>query len=1008
MRDQKQVRRSDITAASTDHQPTPDASSRLSSPTLPTGTVTFLFTDIEGSTLLWERHPAAMQRAFARQEAIVREAMGAHDGYVYKMIGDAFQVAFATASDALCAAVAAQRALHAEPWGPIGALRVRMALHTGVTEERGDDYVGPDLNRIGRLLSAGHGGQILLSQATADLVRDHLPEGVVLRDLGEHVLRGLVRPERIYQAVAPGLPADYPPLRTGDVPLLNLPLPSTPFVGREAELDRIAELLRDPACRLISLVGLGGSGKTRLAIQGAAQQADAGDPVTGPRVCFVGLAPVLTLEGMVAAIADALRMSFYVRPGSALSVQEAQDQLLSYLADKEALLVLDNAEHLLADPLVAGPCVDLIAALLAVPDVKLIVTSRERLNLPGEWVIEVGGLSFPAGDGEKEIAQYAAVQLFVGCATRTGPFAAEAADWPAIARICQLLAGMPLGIEMAAAWTKVLSCHEIVEELERDLLALIATWRGVPERHRTLRAVFDHSWRLLADQERQAYAQLAVFQGAFRREAAAEVAGASLPLLGALVDKSLLRRSAGGRFEMQPVLRQCASEKLAADPALSAEARSRHARAYSAWLRRMNEQLKGSAQLQALAELRAETRNLHDAWRWAIEQRDLERLYGMLPALILFHEMRGRPAGVRAVVELLLDTLHSLDYTPGNDPLPAAVRRADPSYKVLLALVLAALRHFGQVFGEQETTRLYQRESIDIAQLVPDDAPADDLAGKAFALLLNCEGAGIMTPEQCVALCHQCIAILERVGDTWGVALGQLILADEVTFGSAIDPEGGRSLYQSALQGFDRLGNAWGCALCLTGLAHLWRQKGRLEEAYRTGSQSLDTYAQMGDAWRVGFIHHMLGEVAEELGRLDDARRHYEGTLAHSAQARDVFLLDHCREHLQRLDERARAAAARAAGDQRAPASLPPGPPSPEPAHSREHADGLVEPLSARELEVLALLAEGLTNREIAQRLCLSPNTVRVHTHNIYGKLGVSTRTRAVAQARARGLLAPS
>jgi predicted ATPase/class 3 adenylate cyclase/DNA-binding CsgD family transcriptional regulator len=972
---------------------------RYVSPVLPTGTVTFLFTDIEGSTALWEHDPGAMQRAFSRQEAIVREAMAAHGGYVYKMIGDAFQVAFATASAALAAALAAQRALHAEGWGRIGVLKVRMALHTGVTEERGDDYVGPDLNRIGRLLNAGHGGQVLLSQSTADLVRDHLPEGVSLCDLGEHTLKDLIRPEHIYQVIGPGLPEDLSPLKTVDTRPRNLPSPTTPFVGREAELAQIEALLQDSQCRLISLVGLGGSGKTRLSIQAAAQNQ------TLPHgVYFVGLAAISTLGGIISAIADALQMHFYVRPGSSLSLEAAQAQLLRYLASKEALLVLDNCEHL-----IAGQLVDLIINLLAAaPGVKLIATSRERLNLPGEWVLEVAGLSFPGGDGGEDIPQYAAVQLFVEGARRAGPFDPTAADWLAIARICQLLGGMPLGVEMAAAWTKVLSCQEIAAELERDLLALIATWRTVPERHRTLRTVFDHSWRLLSDEERNVLGRLSVFRSGFHREAAAGVADASLSLLGALIDKSFLRRVSERRFELHPVLRQCAAEKLAADPAAYAEARSRHARYYGEWLSLMNEKLKGSEQLAALVALRAEIQNLHDAWRWLIEQRDLDRLHGVLPAMILFHEMRGRPVRAQEIARLLLDMLRVLGHVPGGGPTTTAGPPAGSSDASLLALVLAALRHFDQVLERTERTDLYQRESLEIAQKLLDSVPGCDPAEKAFTFLLNSIGPGILTSRQAVDLCQQCIGIFQRLGDAWGMALAQLVLADAASFGG-VDAGLARRSYQAGLEGFTGLGNDWGRAMCLTGLAEVERRAGHLEEAYRMGCQSLDTYCQVGDAWRAVFTRQMLGEIAGGLGRFDEARRHLEANLAHFSQMGDDRQRDDYRERLERLDERARVAAPDLAHDvQQEETSIPVHSAASPPLRSAALGDALVEPLSAREIQVLHLLAEGLSNREIAQRLYLSPNTVRVHTFHIYGKLGVNNRTQAVARARMLGLLTSS
>ena len=647
--------------------------------------------------------------------------------------------------------------------------------------------------------------------------------------------------------------------------------------------------------------------------------------------------------------------------------------------------------------------VDLVAGLLvAAPGVKLIVTSRERLSLPGEWVLEIAGLSFPDNVDQETVPRYAAVQLFVQGAERAGSFTAAPSDWPAIARICQLVGGMPLGVEMAAAWTKMLSCQEIAADLERDLLALIATWRTVPDRHRTLRTLCDHSWHLLSDEERDVFGRLSVFRGGLSRQAAEEVAGASLALLGALIDKSLLRRAPGGRFELHPVLRQYAAEKLAADPAAHAGVRSRHARYYSAWLCRMNEQLKGSEQLAALAALQVETQNLHDAWRWLIEQRDLERLHNVLPAMILLHEMGSRPVGAREIVRLLQDMLDALGYAPDTGTAPGLAAPADAG---LLALTLAALRHFSQMLEPWERTNAYQRKSLEIAHKLPDSMPSDYLAEKAFVLLLNSMGRGILTPRQSMDACRQCIDIFQRLGDAWGTALGQLVWADAANFGG-VDAEQGRSFYQASLEGFTGLGNDWGRAMCLTGLAAIEYRAGHLEEAYQVACQSLDTYCRMGDAWRVVSTRHMLAEIAEGLGRLDEARRHLEANLAHFTQMGAGPQRDDYRERLARLDEKAAIVAPALSQDleqeetfhpAHAPTEPAPRPPAP--------GDALVEPLSAREIEVLHLLAEGLTNREIAQRLYLSPNTVRVHNFHIYGKLGVNNRTQAAARARELGLL---
>ncbi len=343
----------------------------------PSGTVTFLFTDIEGSTRLWEHTPEAMRPALARHDQIMRESIAAAGGYAYKTIGDAFQAAFATAPQALAAALATQRALYTEAWDTPRPLRVRMALHTGVTEERDADYAGPLLNRVARLMAAGHGDQILLSAATHELVWDQVPPGVALRDLGVHRLKDLIRPEPIFQVVAAGLPAEFPPLHTIAAPTPPLPHPATPFIGRAAELAEITALLDDPACRLLTLSGPGGIGKTRLALALAAERAD-----RYPHgVWFVNLAPLSSADGVVSTIADTFKLS-------ALRVVDLKEALRDYLREKALLLVLDNFEHVLE-------AADLVADLLAAPGVQVLATSRERLRLRAERVYAVGGLPFP-------------------------------------------------------------------------------------------------------------------------------------------------------------------------------------------------------------------------------------------------------------------------------------------------------------------------------------------------------------------------------------------------------------------------------------------------------------------------------------------------------------------------------------------------------------------------------------------------------------------------------------
>jgi predicted ATPase/DNA-binding SARP family transcriptional activator len=865
----------------------------------PTGTVTFLFTDIEGSTHLWENQPEAMRLAHARHEAILRQSMAAYGGHVYKMIGDAFQVAFSTAQAALQAALAAQRALCAEAWCAGCQIKVRMALHTGVTEERADDYVGPTLNRVARLLSAGHGGQVLLNQTTCELVREHLPAQVCLRDLGEHTLKDLLQPEHIYQLEAPGLPAEFPALVTADRSTISLPVQSTPFVGRESELARIAALLAGADCRLVTLTGIGGIGKTRLAAQAACVAA--GQPQF-QGVYFVPLASCSTLDAMLSNLAEALKLAFYAPPGAGgITPAGARAQLFDFLGTKKTLLVLDNFEQL------TGEAGFLLEMLQAAPQVKLLVTSRERLNLPGEWVLPVSGLAFP-GREESELASGAptlpgaALQLFVESAQRSAPFTPTPADWRAIARICQLVEGVPLAIEMAAAWLKLLSCQEIAAEIERDLDFLAATWRGMPERQRTFRSIFEHSWRLLPEEERHAFCQLAVFEGGFTREAALAVAAAPLPLLAALCDKSFVRRaalaasavsSASGRFEIHPVLKQYAAEQLAAQPRLYCEVHARYAGYYSAWLERMNEKLKGSQQVSALAELRLEAQNLVGALRQLIRLRDYPRLQRAVTAMILYYEMNNQRTEFQEIVRLLGEVLVILSPAPAVD-LPAS---PDPAQAELLPLLLATLRRFaGQTCPSLDAQQMqfFQEESLRLARQLPD-CPA-----KGFALLFDSIGAGINTSAQNLALALECVAMFERLHDAWGVALAQLIAGDTANF-ARVDLKIGRTCYQAAQAIFSSMGNAWGQAMCLTGLAQIELGEDHPQEAYRLGCQSEEIYQHIVNPERSYLNRHILGEACQKMGALAQARQYFEANLAYALHIGDTAIQTYYRQRLETL-----------------------------------------------------------------------------------------------------------
>ena len=513
---------------------------------LPTGVVTLLFTDVEGSTRLLEGLGEGYGDALHEHRRRLRAAFAAHDGVEVDTQGDAFFVAFGRASDAVAAAEDGQQAL------ADGPIRVRMGLHTGEPRLTEEGYVGLDVHKGARIAAVGHGGQVLLSQSTRALV------DADVRDLGPHRLKDLSVPERIFQLEIDGLPQAFAPLKTLEAGMRNLPTPRTSFVGRTDELASIDRMLDEPDCRLLTLVGPGGAGKTRLALEAAARRIDRYQH----GVHFVPLVGVPAPDLLAPAVAESVQFQV----DNAHSAIPARDQLIDFLRERATLLVLDNFEHLL-------DARDLLTQVIEeAPQVELLTTSRERLQVQSEWVLDVEGLANGSGNGHAD--ESAAVRLFVDRARQVdGGYALTDSERPQVERLCRLVSGMPLGIELAAAWASTLPCSEIADEIERNLGFLETSMHDVPERHRSLRAAFDQSWRLLSDDERRVFSRLAVFRGTFARDAAAAVSGAGLGELQSLVSKSLVRRIGLGRFELHELLRQYAAEQLAVEHGELAEAR---------------------------------------------------------------------------------------------------------------------------------------------------------------------------------------------------------------------------------------------------------------------------------------------------------------------------------------------------------------------------------------------------------------------------------------------------
>jgi predicted ATPase/class 3 adenylate cyclase len=607
--------------------PTDPSRSTAAANVLPTGTLTFLFTDIAGSTKLLSTLGERYAEVLARHNEIIRGALNEYEGHEVSTEGDAFFAVFRSAPQAVAAVARAQQQLHAEAWPQGASLRVRMGLHSGEGRLGGDNYTGLDVNRAARIAAAGHGGQVLLSDSTYALVSHESLDGLTFRDLGPHRLKDLPAPEHVWQLDIDGLPGEFPPLRSLDARPTNLPVATTSLIGREREMAEVTALVG--RSRLLTLTGTGGTGKTRLALAAAHQLlADFADGCF-----FVALQDAHDRQSVSSAIASALG----VRETTERDLEEG---LRKHLRERELLLVLDNFEQVLsAAPLIG----DLLAGS---PRLRVIVTSRERLHLSGERDVDVPPLGLPDPARLPPLAalsQYEAVALFIerAGAARAG-FAVTNENALAVAQICARLDGLPLAIELAAARVRLLTPQAILDRLERRLQLLTGGPRDAPDRQRTLRDTIAWSYDLLDDAEKAFFERLSVFAGGWTVEAADDVCNAAGELgietfdgLASLADKSLIRPMADDseeRFAMLQVIREYAGESLEARP--DAElVRRRHVEYVLRLVEQAEPRLLLSDVRQWQHRLKREEDNVRAALRWATERGEAEvamRLAGAL------------------------------------------------------------------------------------------------------------------------------------------------------------------------------------------------------------------------------------------------------------------------------------------------------------------------------------------------------------------------------------------
>ena len=594
---------------------------------LPTGTVTFLFTDIEGSTELWERDEASARKVLVRHDQIIESLLDDHEGTLVRPRGegDSRFAVFEQAPGAAAAAASIQRAFVSESWPTPEPLKIRMGLHTGTADLREGDYYGSAVNRCARVRSLAYGGQVLISLPTEQLIADHLSDGIEVRDLGLHPLKGLKRPEHVFQLVIADVPSDFPPLQTQIGPKHNLPEQLTPFVGREPEIGAVRQLLLHDGVRHVTIKGPGGMGKTRLAIEVARQEADA----YADGVRFVALAPLDSADQIVQAFLEA----FDLRPASQ---EDPRDFLVNHLRRSDLLIVVDNFEHLLE----GAPLLREIMELA--PKVKILATSRERLRLRGESVFDLAGLDYADWRTVEQALSASCAQLFILGVRQLQPqFELEEADVSYLARICRLVDGAPLALLLSAAWIDVLSVGEIAAEIEASLDLLETELQDVPTRQRSIKAVFDASWNRLEVAERRLFMRLSVFRGGFTRAAGEDVAGANLRSLARLADKSLLRRDPQtGRYEIHEMLRQYGERELAAADSANQEALQVHASFFADLLAAKAEPLTSEDEAEPLDEIEADIENIRRASRFLAEAGEAELLQKSQMSLWLFHEIR--------------------------------------------------------------------------------------------------------------------------------------------------------------------------------------------------------------------------------------------------------------------------------------------------------------------------------------------------------------------------------
>jgi predicted ATPase/class 3 adenylate cyclase len=817
---------------------------------LPEGTITFLFTDIEGSTRMWEEHAEAMKVALRRHDTLLRRVIPEYRGYVFKTVGDAFHAAFPSPADAVAASLAAQQALAAERWGVPGGVRVRIALHTGAAESRDGDYFGPTINRIARLLSTGHGGQVLLFRSTYDLAHDALPAGVSVRDLGQHRLKDLAGPEQIYQLVAPGLPAEFPPLASLEAFPNNLPVQLSNFIGRDREIAQAKEILS--TARLLTLTGPGGGGKTRLALQVAADLVD--EMADG-----VWLAEFATLSDPM-LLTQAVAASLGLRDQSERPILSV---LTGFLQSRRVLLVLDNCEH------VVNECAQFADQLLrACSHLRILATSQTPLGIPGEVVLTVPPLSLPdpsRAPSAEQLTQYESVRLFVERAALIRPgFMVTSDNAAAVTQIVRQLDGIPLAIELAAARAKMMSVQQISDRLDDRFRLLTAGGRTVAPRQQTLKAAMDWSYDLLTEPERTLLRRLSVFGGGWTLEAAEAVCaegqvegGQVLDLLGRLVDRSLVLVHDTGRgstrYQMLETVRQYGQDRLQ-ESVEDVRTRTRHRDWFLILAERANRYLQGAEQGAWLDLLELEHDNLRLALEWCrTAGDDLEYLLRLTGALSKFWEVRGY-------------------WTEGRMWLDGAIEQTKSRPTPSRVNVMNGAAYLAAFQGDYAKAVALTEESLELSRKL-----GDKRGTMACLTMLGLEACRLEKYERAAELGKESLGLSQEVGDWWGAVDSRIVLAFVAR--AQGDSQRASTLLEEIVSQVRQVGDRWRLSMALNNLGLVKRELGDYPRAKDVLEETLALTIEIGDKWGVAFARSNLGIVAWYQGDLPRAAEQFAQSL---------------------------------------------------------------------------------------------------------------------------------